>query len=156
MLSTAALEDPSILLAGDLFVYRDRSGPEKGRPRLSVSVWCGFCRRQHSISWPDEAREDTALGPVELPCRGSLWGDRRIHVGLNPDRHAENKRISEEFRAALRRWTIQKNLERRWMEARVAARAYCRDYPDGLDPHVPTGHLASWDPSGDRLPFLPI
>ena len=110
MRTTAALQDPDVLLAGDLTVYRDRYGPERGRPRLSLSFFCPPCRHVHAVPWPDQ-REDTSLGPIDPPCRDCPWGDRRVFVAIHPERLTANRRVAEEFQASLRRHLIQRRLE---------------------------------------------
>jgi hypothetical protein len=52
---------------------------------------------------------------------------------------------------------VERNLERQWIEARIAARDYRRDYPDGDWPRVPADRLATWITPGDcSSSFQPV
>jgi hypothetical protein len=160
MITSAALADPNdVLLVGDLMVHR--KGAEPRRPYLQVAAWCPFCRHEHFLPWPDVFRLDS-VEPVELPCRGGpQFGGRRVFVGLDPGRRAEQKRISDDFAASLRRFLVQRRLERQLVESRLGDRSYLRDFPEAAFSTPPVDRLGSgWPPpiqnTSNHAPFQPL
>jgi hypothetical protein len=160
MRTAATLADPAVLLAGTLQVHR--RGPERGRPYLQVSIWCGYCRHHHYLPWPDVFRVDldAIVGPLSMPCRGSPWGDREVYLGLDSEHRAAHAKIAEGFAASLRRYEVQKKLERQLVMLRAEDKLYVKEYPDGIHKREPIDHLlqsqgrrpADPDPSGLATP----
>jgi hypothetical protein len=150
MITSAALADPDVLLVGDLQVHR--KGAEPRRPYLQCVAYCPTCRHEHFFPWPDVFRLDS-VEPVELPCRGGLqFPGRRAFVGLSPRRRAEHQRIADDFAASLRRFLVQRKLERQFAESRAADRSYLRDCPDVIHSTPPMDHLqGGWPAMGSTF-----
>jgi hypothetical protein len=146
MLTTAALQDPDVLIAGSLLSHR--RGPVRGRPHLVVRVWCPECRHEHCFPWPDDARHDAAI-PAILPCRDCPWSGRRVYVGLDPARHDETRRVAEGYTLQLRRFLIRDRLERELeMERAAFARRYAAANLRGATPGPAADHPAATHPAG--------
>jgi hypothetical protein len=84
------------LLVGILHFSADEPFSVTVPPRLSLRVWCPFCKRIHSHEWKDDVirfdqlgdhRRAHCLGPA-APLAASGY-----HIGLDISRKAENVRI---------------------------------------------------------------
>jgi hypothetical protein len=151
MLTTESLRSPTdILLVGDLFIHRN--GPEPRRPCLALSVHCPACRSPHEFGWPDLSRPDS-VQPVDLPCPGgSPFPGRRVFAAIDPNHRAENRRTQEDFAAKLRRFLVERRLERDWLDSQAEERKYFRDF-DGQPLSPPVDHLAAgWIPPLNSFP----
>jgi hypothetical protein len=152
VLTVAALRARDVLLAGSLLSHRLR--PVRGRPELVVRVWCPECRHEHCFPWPHDARHDSAV-PATLPCRDCPWSGRRVYVGLDPARHDENRRVSEEYVLQARRFLIRDRIERELeMERAAFERRYAAGDFRGATAGPPAGHLGETHPAGLPVPDL--
>jgi hypothetical protein len=131
---------------GSLEIHR--RGPERLRPYLQVHVWCPHCRSYHTFPRPDSFRLEATVGPVEMPCRCRPFDGKAVYLGLDPDSRAEQRRLAESFQASLRRWNIQRRLERQFAESRAESRAYLRECPEAASSCPPVDHLhgGGWPP----------
>jgi hypothetical protein len=144
MKTIAALQDPDVLLVSSLETHR--RGPEKLRPDLQIHVWCPHCRHHHHFPWPESFRLEAALGPVEMPCRCRPFDGKAVYLGLDPDQRGAQRWLAESFRATLRRFEIQRRLERQFAETRAADRSYLRDFPEAIHSSPPVDYLGAGRP----------
>lgn len=126
MLTLHAIPAAQPVLVGRLMMHR--FGRVKGRPVLSCSAWCPWCKAHHAVEWPDPPFALEGTVEFKTPCSSDPLAGSTIAVGLDPERRAEHGRLIREFSASLRRWRVEQRLRHLSAEEREADRAHRREW----------------------------
>jgi hypothetical protein len=99
-----SLSPTDALLVGRLSVEQDRL--HRGRPYLTISVWCPFCKRMHDHGWDDPPVRSDAVTYRVSHCHTSML-DRGYWIGLDPAARDHNREVLRQFTAMLARWNAR-------------------------------------------------
>jgi hypothetical protein len=132
MLTIHAVPPEVPVLVGRLVMHR--LGRIKGRPVLSCSIWCPWCRDDHAVEFPEPPFGLECVTPLQAPCRSGPFVGATVMVGLDPERQAEHGELVRHFSQSLRRWRSEQKFRAEMFEARAIDRKHVAEW--GVLPSV--------------------
>jgi hypothetical protein len=122
MLTIHAVGPREPLLLGTLSMHR--RGPEKGRPVLTLDIYCAWCRHDHSITLPDTPTPIEIVHPLVAPCPSGPLAGETIFAMVDPRRANEAREMIRHFRASLRRFLVERRIRHQFAETREVDRRH--------------------------------